>query len=138
MSTKFAKKGHVVVDIENAKLAKVGATDTKSKKILAKANIKAVESTDEDEKPAKGKAVKAAKEAKPAKAVKAPKEKKEKAVDNRKIKLLVKENPKREGTAAYDKFALYKTSKTVAEFIEAGGSLSAIKYDSEKQFIEVN
>jgi len=137
MTNKFARKGHLVVDVATAKLAKVGDTDAASKKILSKSNIKLAEDsqvkTETKEKPVTTPKAKAVKETK-VKAVKAPKEK---AADTRKIKLLVKENPKREGTKAHTKYELYRTSKTVAEFISGGGSLSALKYDADKQFIEL-
>lgn len=57
--------------------------------------------------------------------------------DSRKIKLLVKDNPKREGSNAYSTFELYRTSKTIAEFLAAGGSRVALKYDEERGFIEL-
>lgn len=54
-----------------------------------------------------------------------------------KIKLLVKENPKREGSASYDRYELYRTAKTIGQFVEGGGKLADIKYDSEREFISV-
>lgn len=40
--------------------------------------------------------------------------------DDAKITLLVKENPRRKGTVAYDKFAKFKSGMTVGEFMKAG------------------
>lgn len=122
--SKFAKKeGHLVVDLDSKspKLAVVGQKDSKgsSKKILAKAGVK-------EEKPAKkGKAVK----------VKA--EPKSKEADTRKIKLLTKENPKREGSESFKRFELYRKSKTVADFIAAGGTAGDVRYDANAGYIEV-
>lgn len=39
--------------------------------------------------------------------------------DDAKIKLLVKENPRREGTEAHARFAKFKDGMTVGEFIKA-------------------
>lgn len=74
----------------------------------------------------KGKAPKAEK------AERAPRE-----ADTRKIKLLVKENPKREGSASYDRFELYRKAKTVADFVEAGGSTADVRYDEKAGYIQV-
>lgn len=54
-----------------------------------------------------------------------------------KIKVLVKENPKREGSASYARFAHYFNSKSVADFIAAGGTYGDIKWDIEHNFISV-
>lgn len=59
------------------------------------------------------------------------------APDTRKIKLLVKENPKREGSAAYERFELYSSSKTVQDFKDAGGKAADLTHDEQKGFIEV-
>lgn len=94
-----------------------------------------------DAQQAKQKAKASSKEAsneKPAKkAAKAPAEKKEAAEDTRKITLITKENPKREGSAAYDRFALYSKHKTVASFFEAGGSSADLRYDEKAGHIKV-
>lgn len=58
------------------------------------------------------------------------------APDNRKLKLLVKENPKRGASA--QRYELYRTSKTVADYIAAGGVRADIAYDVAKGFIEVS
>lgn len=49
--------------------------------------------------------------------------------DETKIVLLVKENPKREGCAAYDRFQAYFTVKTVAQALEAGLTRKDLAWD---------
>lgn len=73
------------------------------------------------------------------KSTKAPakKEPKEAAEDTRKITLITKENPKREGSAAFERFALYSKHKTVQSFIEAGGSSADLRYDEKAGHIKV-
>lgn len=58
--------------------------------------------------------------------------------DNREITLLSKENPKREGSASFDRYALYKNGMKVDQFIEAGGTYADIKYDEKKGFISLS
>ena len=60
-----------------------------------------------------------------------------KAVDTRKITVLAKENPKRAGSAAAKRFELYKKSKTIAEFLAAGGGKGDIAWDEAHKFIQV-
>jgi hypothetical protein len=52
-----------------------------------------------------------------------------------KIKVIVKENPKR--AAAADRFALYKNGMTVDEYLEAGGKRADVNWDVAQGFIEV-
>ena len=52
-----------------------------------------------------------------------------------KIKVLVKDNPKR--AAAAERFALYKSGMTVDEYIAAGGTRADVNWDVKQQFIEV-
>jgi len=52
-----------------------------------------------------------------------------------KIKILVKENPKR--AAAATRFALYKNGMTVDEYIAAGGTRADVNWDVKMEFIEV-
>lgn len=52
-----------------------------------------------------------------------------------KIKVLVKENPKR--AKAAERFDLYKNGMTVDEYIAAGGTRADINWDVKQQFIEV-
>ncbi len=68
--------------------------------------------------PAKKAVKKTAKKA--AKKTGASKGRRAKFSDDAKITLLVKENPRRKGTVAYDKFAKFRNGMTVGEFIKAG------------------
>lgn len=54
------------------------------------------------------------------------------------IKMLVKDNPKREGSAAYKRFELYRKHATVATFLKAGGTRSDLRYDSEHKHITIS
>lgn len=137
--SKFAKKA---VTESNAKPQKGGLTINldKDKPRIVKNGAEATKESHKDAqlkankasagKAAKGKAVKATKE----KAERAPRE-----ADTRKIKILTekKANPKREGSASYDRFELYRDSKTVADFVAAGGSTADIRYDEKAGYIEV-
>lgn len=111
MSSKFAKKA---VPAE----AKAEAPETKAVKepVKGKTTVK-VKMPD--------------KPAKPAKAEKADK------TDTRKITLTTKENPKREGSKAYETFELYKKAKTVQDFLNAGGKMADIKYDEKAGHIKL-
>lgn len=51
------------------------------------------------------------------------------------IHLKTDKNPKREGSAAHGRFALYKDGMTVGEFLEAGGTMGDINFDAGKEFI---
>lgn len=55
----------------------------------------------------------------------------------RKITLLVKENPKREGSASHARYELYRKAKTIGAYVEAGGVMPDIAYDEAKGFISV-
>ena len=57
------------------------------------------------------------------------------AQDDRAITLLATENPKRPGSASFDRFALYQTGMTIAEYLKAGGQRSDIRWDSDRGFI---
>lgn len=58
-----------------------------------------------------------------------------------KIKLLVKENPKRAGSKAFAVFACYKDGITVADFLKAseksGGSMANVNWDVDHEFISL-
>jgi len=56
-----------------------------------------------------------------------------------KIKVLVKENPKREGTESYDRFEHYfdKSVKTVKDAIEAGVKMGDLHWDTDHEFISI-
>lgn len=53
------------------------------------------------------------------------------------ITLLVKENPRREGTRAHKVYGYYSTCKTVAEFVKKGGAGKDLKWDVEHKNIKV-
>lgn len=61
---------------------------------------------------------------------------------DKKIKMLVKENPKRVGSRAFDVFACYKDGITVAEFLKAsaksGGSMANVNWDVDHEFIKLS
>lgn len=46
-------------------------------------------------------------------------------------------NPKREGSKAHGRFALYAAHHTVAEYIKAGGTYSSLSWDTGHGFIRV-
>lgn len=46
-------------------------------------------------------------------------------------------NPKREGTGAHAIFSLYREGMSVADFIQAGGSYDALRWDVERKFVSV-
>lgn len=54
-----------------------------------------------------------------------------------KIKILSDGNPKRKGSASYERFALYKNGMTVGKFLEKGGRTADLKWDVSKGFISV-
>lgn len=58
--------------------------------------------------------------------------------ESQKIKVLVKDNPKREGTTSYDTFELLKKSKTVGDFFANGGGSHNLHWNIERGYIEVN
>ena len=60
-----------------------------------------------------------------------------KRIENQKIKILVKDNPKRPSSASFGRFELYKTCKTTDEFLAAGGYSADLRYDVEHEFIEL-
>lgn len=61
-----------------------------------------------------------------------------KYADEQKITILVKENPKRVGTKAWDKFEAYEGAKTVGEYLAKGiGGRSTLSYDVEHEYIKI-
>ena len=60
-----------------------------------------------------------------------------KRIENQKIRLLVKSNPKRPSSASFGRFELYTTNKTTDEFLAAGGLSADLRYDVEHEFIEL-
>ncbi len=80
----------------------------------------------------------------PAKDDKSPKEQRarrskfaEMYPEDSKITLIVKENPKKEGSASRDRFDHYFKSKTVGDFLAAGGTYADIAYDIGRMHISV-
>ncbi len=55
-----------------------------------------------------------------------------------KIKILVKENPKRANSNGWKNFNLYKDDMTVGEFVEAGGTLADVRWDAAHDYIELS
>lgn len=51
------------------------------------------------------------------------------------IKLLVNTNPKRAGTLAEQRFALYRDGMTVAEYVEVGGRTGDVNHDVTEGYI---
>lgn len=54
-----------------------------------------------------------------------------------KISLLVPNNPKRAGSSAFDRFALYKDGMTVDEYLKAGGTMADINWDLGHRLISL-
>jgi hypothetical protein len=54
-----------------------------------------------------------------------------------KITIISKENPKRPGSGAHKRFALYKNGMTVEQFLKAGGIPADVHWDSKQRFIKV-
>lgn len=61
----------------------------------------------------------------------------EAAADERTLKILADENPKRPGSESYKRFKLYNKASTVQEYLNAGGSLADIRWDVAHGFIKV-
>lgn len=55
----------------------------------------------------------------------------------KKIRVLVKDNPRREGTRAFKVYALMKTGMTVAKFLEDGGHMQDLRHDIAKKRVEL-
>lgn len=55
-----------------------------------------------------------------------------------KITVRVDSNPKRVGSKAHARFALYKTGDTVEQFMKKGGTYSTLKWDTEHGFVAIN
>jgi hypothetical protein len=53
------------------------------------------------------------------------------------ITVLAEENPKNKGTLAFQRFALYQSGMTIAEYVAAGGRTGDIKNDVMSQYISV-
>lgn len=83
---------------------------------------------------------KAPKEPKPPKEPKAPRTSalKKAYPDNGVITLLVEGNPKRAGTASFDRFAQYKTGMTIKQAVDAGVIYNDFSWDVGHNFIRVD
>jgi len=51
------------------------------------------------------------------------------------IQICVPKNPKREGSAGYKRFALYKNGMHIRDFLQAGGKTIDLDWDRERGFI---
>jgi len=54
-----------------------------------------------------------------------------------KIKYVPK-NPKRKNSAAHSRFSKYMKAKTVDQFFKLGGTLADLRYDDNKEFVEIS
>lgn len=59
-------------------------------------------------------------------------------LNNAVIHVLVKSNPKKPGTGAYDRFNLYTKGMTVKQYLKAGGLIADIRWDAKQAFIKVD
>ena len=57
--------------------------------------------------------------------------------DTAKITLLVKQNPRREGTKAHKRYSLYKSGMTVGEYLKKGGSRGSLRKDVRLKRVKV-
>ena len=53
------------------------------------------------------------------------------------ITVLAEGNPKRAGSASYERFELYKDGMTVGEYIEAGGKRADVQWDVDHEHISI-
>jgi hypothetical protein len=53
------------------------------------------------------------------------------------ITVLVKENPKKSGSAAHGRFGKYKSGCTVAAALKAGVTREDLRWDTAKNFIAI-
>jgi len=63
---------------------------------------------------------------------------KKKSNDDAKITILAKENPKRKGSAAAKRFALYTSGMKVSTALEKGVTRGDLRHDTAHKFIEVS
>lgn len=54
------------------------------------------------------------------------------------IHILAEKNPKREGSMAHARFALYRHGMTVEQYLEAGGQLGDLGWDEQRKHIWVS
>lgn len=134
MATKTARN---VGKARNAKASKAEAVKAKAK--VSKAEAVKVRGKAKPETKAKAKA-KATATPQPRATASPGKGSGIEIADNMRIKLNVRENPKRRGTASYDRFQLYftKKPKTVAEALKAGIWRADLRWDAARNFIELH
>lgn len=72
-----------------------------------------------------------------AKAKTGPKGPRGASLEGKKVRLLVKENPRRTNTRAWDTYALYKDGMLVETFIKAGGTVGDLRWDEKRKHIEL-
>jgi hypothetical protein len=53
------------------------------------------------------------------------------------ITWLISANPKRPSGKAYARFATYMESSTVADYLNAGGTLADLKYDASRAYLSI-
>ena len=53
------------------------------------------------------------------------------------VRLLVKVNPKRPGTAAYERFARYRNNLPVEKYLELGITRLDLTYDQKHEFVQI-
>lgn len=70
-------------------------------------------------------------------AIAAPVSAREATTDTRLIRILCDGNPKRRGTASYDRFQLYVDGMTVAQFLAKGGTRGDLTWDQERAFVRL-
>lgn len=63
---------------------------------------------------------------------------KREAYRSQKLVLVNKENPRREGSAAHKMYELYKKSKTVGAYLDAGGDAGYLRSDIAKGNVKVS
>lgn len=73
----------------------------------------------------------------PAKVATAPPTSAHKSSFKGQIKVLAKRNPKKLGSAAHTRFALYRDGMTIGEALRAGITTADLKWDTEHKFIEI-
>lgn len=136
------KQENVMSEAQATATAKKSTAPVKAAKPEVAAKAPAKKAAEKSAAPVKNKAADK-KEAAPAKDKKADKGAKTSApragkfAETDKIVVLAKENPKRANTKAYDNFELYKKSKTVGDFVKAGGDTGYMGFDHKSGFIKV-
>lgn len=139
-----AKKVVKKTEAAPAKKASKKADEAPAKKVVKKVAKKAEAPVAKKLAKGTGKQAAPAKKTAPPPAKKAGKAEKEskggrkgRYDESMKISVLVKDNPKREGTEAYDIFELLKKSKTVGDFFAKGGTSANLRWNENHEYIKV-